>query len=289
MGFMTRPRGWLPLFAVTLTAVIAAGIAALLVGPSPTGAQSPPGVAFGSVVHRWTIIGGRTRVDQLVVRSISPANASVEVLCSGRGCPFKSRRFAQRGGQASITGAFRGRRLRAGGEIIVLIVAPKGTGRYLSFAIKPNQVPRVTAACAADGSKSPVGCPGPQGVAGQQGPPGEPGAQGPQGVSGANGAPGAPGQNATALWAVVNSPGTLNRGSHVASVGHIGSGVYEVIFDRNVTGCSYVGAVSDPGFGAAFGFFSASKRGGQPNGIFIETMNTTGTVVDLPFHVAIFC
>jgi hypothetical protein len=88
----------------------------------------------------------------------------------------------------------------------------------------------------------------------------------------------------------VTSTGTLNRGSHVTSVAKLGgTGVYEVIIDRNVTNCAFVGAVSDVGGGTAFGFFSASKRVTSANGILIETTNTAGALTDQPFHVAVFC
>lgn len=256
--------------------LITVGLA--LLAPATSSAQT-----LASVRHNWTVTGPKTRVVQLVVHKVTPSNAVVEVTCDGKGCPFKDRTFKPKRGKVVLTRTFRKRALRTGAHIAVVIAAPAQTGRIVAFTTRRGKIPAVASACAIFGSTSPVGCPG------TQGPQGPPGVQGPAGPRGANGTNGTNGANATTLWAVVNSNGTLNRGSRVTSVGHIGGGIYEVIFNRDVSGCAYVGAISDPGFGAAFGFFSASKRGGQPNGIFIETTNAAGTVADQPFHVAVFC
>lgn len=260
--------------------LLAASLLALL-APATSSAQT-----LGSVRHNWSVTGAKTRVVQLVVHKITPGNAIVEVTCDGKGCPFKDRAFKPRNGKVVLTRTFRKKRLRVGAQIAVVIAAPGQTGRIVAFTTRRGKIPAVASACAIFGSTSPVGCPGTQGP---QGPAGAQGPAGPAGARGANGTNGTNGANATTLWAVVNSNGTLNRGSRVTSVGHIGGGIYEVIFNRDVSSCAYIGAISDPGFGAAFGFFSASKRGGQPNGIFIETTNSTGTVADQPFHVAVFC
>jgi hypothetical protein len=129
--------------------------------------------------------------------------------------------------------------------------------------------------------KGATGATGPQGAQGPQG------IQGPQGPKGDTGAPGAP---ATPLWAVVDSTGTLQRHSAATvSSSSLGTGFYQVIFNRDVSGCAFVGAVSDTSFSSPLGFFSASKRSGNANGIFIETANTAGTATSEPFHVAVFC
>jgi hypothetical protein len=63
------------------------------------------------------------------------------------------------------------------------------------------------------------------------------GRRGPRGLQGVPGAP------ATRLWAVVNSDGTLRRGSGVVGVSAQGSAAnpYIVVaFDRDVSGCAHV-------------------------------------------------
>jgi hypothetical protein len=257
--------------ALLITAAVA------LIAPATSSAQT-----LHSVTHNWAVSGGKTRVLQLVVHGISPGNATVEVTCAGRGCPFRDRRFKPRHGKVVLTRTFR-RPLRANAQIAIITTSPGEVGRYIVFATRRTNIPTVHTACAAPGSTSPIGCPGTQGPQGPAGANGAPGPAGPRGPAGPAGAP------ATTLWAVVDATGTVNRGSRVTSAARLGGGVYEVIFNRDVTNCAYIGAVGDPGFGAAFGFFSASRRGGKANGIFIETANTTGTIADEPFHVAVFC
>lgn len=272
--------------------IILSMLALLLCLPVAAEAQEH---TLGSVRHNWTVTGSKTRVNDLTVRRISPASARVEVTCSGRGCPFRERGFSPRRGQVKLTRLFRGRRLRPNAQIAAVVVAPATVGRYFVFTTRRGKIPAVQSACAAPGSTSPIGCPGspgPKGDRGDAGPKGDRGDVGPagaRGLPGQTGADGAPGADATTLWAVVNSNGALNRGSRVSSTARLAGGVYEVVFDRDVSGCAFVGAVGDPGFGVAFGFFSASKRGGQPNGIFVETTNSSATIVDQPFHVAVFC
>jgi hypothetical protein len=239
-------------------------------------------VTTGLVSHNWEVFRGKTKVIELTAHSFSRPGVKVQVLCHGKGCPFKVRNVPVRRGQAKAAKLFK-RKLRAGLSVSVVFAAPGTIGRFIDFTTRRAAIPAVRSACATFGSTTPTGC------VGQQGPPGANGAPGPAGPRGATGPAGPAGLNATALWSVVNSNGTLNRGSHVSSVGHLGAGIYEVIFDRDVSACAYVGAISDTGFGAAFGFFSASKRGGQPRGIFVETASTAGTIADEPFHVAVFC
>ena len=58
------------------------------------------------------------------------------------------------------------------------------------------------------------------------------------------------------LWAVVNQNGTLARGSRVTAVTWLGTGRYEVTFDRNVTGCAYI-ATTRNAYSQALGVYTA--------------------------------
>jgi hypothetical protein len=241
-------------------------------------------VTTGSVEHNWSVTGSKTKVLTLTAHKFNRTDVKVQVFCKGKGCPFKAKNVAVKRGQAKAVKLFKKRKLRSGATVSVLMAAPGTIGRFVVFTTRRGAIPSVKSACGTFDTTIPTGCVGPPGPQGPQGP------AGPRGANGANGAPGAPGANATALWAVLAANGTLNRGSHVVSVAKLGgTGVYEVVFDRDVTNCAFVGAVSDTGFGAPFGFFTASKRGGNANGIFVETANTAGTLTDLPFHVAVFC
>jgi hypothetical protein len=135
------------------------------------------------------------------------------------------------------------------------------------------------------------------------------GPQGPQGLpgqDGEDGEDGQAGQDATSLWAYVSGDGVLIRGSHAVSsarlVSQWGIGSYEVIFDQNVSGCSYqvtpgedAGDFGDPSGGITFNAGEANVylRTGGPganNGVFVQLLNSAGTAQHQnEFHVAIFC
>jgi hypothetical protein len=101
------------------------------------------------------------------------------------------------------------------------------------------------------------------------------------------------------LSAVVNGTanttgtGLLVRGAGAVSAAFAGDGTrgtYEVIFDRNVTGCTYsatVGGlatdVQEPGF------ITVTGRGGKPNGVFVATRNQDLTSGKRRFHLIVVC
>jgi hypothetical protein len=89
------------------------------------------------------------------------------------------------------------------------------------------------------------------------------------------------------LWAVVNQNGTLASGSRVTGVTHLGTGQYEVTFNRNVSGCAYI-ATTKNAYSQALGIFTA---GGHlsPNGVFVETKNQGGGLTDGPFNLVVAC
>jgi hypothetical protein len=131
---------------------------------------------------------------------------------------------------------------------------------------------------------------GPAGAAGPKGDTGAAGAKGDTGAAGAKGDPGTPGANATALWAVVGSDATLDRGSHVTSVASpYGAGTYEVIFDRDVSGCAFVAGRGGVGFESPTGEVSATRRNGNTHGVYLATYNSAGSSAAGTFHLAVFC
>lgn len=190
----SRSRARTAIGAACVAAACVGSVSLAQNGSAPIArASAASDVTTGSVSHSWTVLRGRTHVDTLRVTRIQPSSATVTVLCHGKGCPFKSRSFKQRGGTANLARPFRRAHIKAGGNIAVLIVAPGTTGRYLSFDTRANAVPAVKTGCAVASSLNPVGCPGPQGPQGVPGANGAPGAQGPAGPRGATGATGARG------------------------------------------------------------------------------------------------
>jgi hypothetical protein len=125
------------------------------------------------------------------------------------------------------------------------------------------------------------GNPGPRGAPGAPGAPGLPGAQGGAGGKGDKGDPGEP---ATRLWAVINAAGGKVRGSGVTSSDNFGTGSYEVIFNRNVTGCSYQATRSD-----SPGLILVQPRSDHPNGVFVGVYTPANASTNSGFHLAVFC
>ncbi len=117
-------------------------------------------------------------------------------------------------------------------------------------------------------------------VEGKRGPAGPPGATGAQGAPGAKGDQGAP---ATRLWAVINASGTTGRGSGVTGSAKV-TGGYEVVFNRDVTACSYQATMS-----ASAGEVVAQPRNLVPNGVFVGTYTSGGAASDKAFNLAVFC
>lgn len=108
----------------------------------------------------------------------------------------------------------------------------------------------------------------------------------PAGPQGPQGPQGPAGQDATKLWAVVNSSGTILRGSGVVSAQAL-SPAYEVIFNRDVSGCSYQ---ATPGSAQAeVGEVAVGPRNGQPNGVYVFTATSAGNATALGFNLAVFC
>jgi len=125
---------------------------------------------------------------------------------------------------------------------------------------------------------------GPRGTAGPQGAAGSTGAQGPQGNPGAKGDPGEP---ATRLWAVISSAGATIRHSGSISSANLGTGFYEVIFNRDVSACSYQATQGE--LSGVTGEVVVQPRSTNVNGVFVGTATSGGVSANRMFHLAVFC
>ena len=86
------------------------------------------------------------------------------------------------------------------------------------------------------------------------------------------------------MWAEIGSTATVVRGSRVVSTTKIGTGTYQVDFDRNVSNCSY--AATSYFFGITI---QVQPRSGDANGVFVLVSNTAGTVIDTQFYLTVTC
>jgi hypothetical protein len=92
-------------------------------------------------------------------------------------------------------------------------------------------------------------------------------------------------------FAVVDDNGITARGRGVVSSQRLGTGLYEVIFNRNVRSCSYVATV---GLSGSSGFSSSGEmtvvgRVSSVNGVFLTSTDSAGTLTDRGFHLQILC
>lgn len=92
------------------------------------------------------------------------------------------------------------------------------------------------------------------------------------------------------MTAVVNASGSLARSQGTTSAGRVGAGQYEVIFNQDVTNCTY---------GATIGSATAelpdsgeilvARRTGNVNGVSVGTRDSSGVASDRPFHLVVVC
>jgi hypothetical protein len=96
-----------------------------------------------------------------------------------------------------------------------------------------------------------------------------------------------PAAGPTHLFAVVDINGNLTAGSGVLHVTQLGTGQYEIIFNRNVSQCAYV-ATTVNAYSQALNVFTAGGQQG-PDAVRIETKNQGGGLTDGPFHLVVTC
>jgi hypothetical protein len=103
------------------------------------------------VENNFQTQGALTKVIRLRVRDV-PRGGSVQALCTGRGCPFRSKRFD--GTRVNVGKAFK-RRLRAGAKIEVRITAPGAIGKVVRYEMRRGKVPKTTRLCLPLGASRP--------------------------------------------------------------------------------------------------------------------------------------
>lgn len=98
-------------------------------------------------------------------------------------------------------------------------------------------------------------------------------------------------------WAVVAADGTVVRSSSikgpVATTHVAGTGVYEVSFGKDVSGCAYQATIGDTAKAVPTqGQISVSGDvdGNSPNDVYVQTFDPTGLIAtDSSFHLLVSC
>ncbi|MFI6758920.1 hypothetical protein ACIBF5_07220 [Micromonospora sp. NPDC050417] len=94
---------------------------------------------------------------------------------------------------------------------------------------------------------------------------------------------------AQVLFAVVNSNGSIVRGFGVSSAARLATGMYQVVFNHDLTGSAFVGTIGLPGSDGTSpsGEIAVVGRTGVANGVFVQTFNSAGAYADRGFHLGV--
>lgn len=91
------------------------------------------------------------------------------------------------------------------------------------------------------------------------------------------------------LAAHVLANGNLSRNNRATAATNLSTGTYTVIFDRDISECSYSGNTGTTSSGTANGFISIQPFGSNDNGVFVRVFDVNGVQDDLPFYVNVTC
>jgi PKD repeat protein len=136
-------------------------VVAQAVVPSPPAPTPPAPVKpafmnpFPTVRLVGLVVPGGARITLVEVRG-GPRGARVTVRCTGKGCPFRSRRRVAETGRVRLSNFTR--TLAAGTRIEVLVRAPGVIGKYVNFRIRAGKRPVRTDRCLQPGASKPSPC-----------------------------------------------------------------------------------------------------------------------------------
>jgi hypothetical protein len=125
--------------------------------PAATVTPAPPRMMnpFPTVRLSGLIVPRGVRNVLVEVRS-APRGARVTVRCTGRGCPFRSRRRIAETGRVRFS-QFK-RLLEAGARIQVFVRAPGVIGKYVGFRVRAGKRPLRADRCLMPGASEPTQC-----------------------------------------------------------------------------------------------------------------------------------
>lgn len=91
--------------------------------------------------------------------------------------------------------------------------------------------------------------------------------------------------------AVVDSDGTLARGTNATAAVRTATGTYIVTMNSDVHKCTFTATTGGSGQSGApaAGFVTVAPRVGDATAVFVTTFNATGTSSDRGFHLNVRC
>jgi hypothetical protein len=157
-----------------------------------------------------------------------------------------------------------------------------GTKQVINGSLQANDLSK-TARTALKGNRGPTG---PAGLAGARG---AQGATGATGATGAQGVQGVPGQSATKLFVALDADGTLTKNSGATLATRAGTGVYRISFNTDITNCVYLGTAGQDAGGLPGDDYNLYTSRTGTTTVNVAIFDGTNTLIDLPFHLAVFC
>jgi hypothetical protein len=157
-----------------------------------------------------------------------------------------------------------------------------GTKQVINGSLQANDLSK-TARTALKGNRGPTGPAGPAGARGAQG------ATGATGATGAQGVQGVPGQSATKLFVALDADGTLTKNSGATLATRAGTGVYRISFNTDITNCVYLGTAGQDAGGLPGDDYNLYTSRTGTTTVNVAIFDGTNTLIDLPFHLAVFC
>jgi hypothetical protein len=110
-------------------------------GSSPEPVPPPPPPSLVKLNAHWKVTRHGTSVKKLLLEQI-PAGAKLQVGCSGRGCPFKSKKAKVNNHRADLTGLFGPHELQPGALIKLRIETGTGT-QLIEIKIRAGKTPKI--------------------------------------------------------------------------------------------------------------------------------------------------
>ena len=150
-------------FTVTITATDAVGNARSTTRTLVVAEPPPPPRITSSVQTLWAVRGRTALLLRLSARR-APANARLQLRCSGKRCPFKQKTvrraaagrvtlFKKLGVKKALRK--RARKFRAGQRLQVRVTAPGHIGKVVKYKLKKGKLPTGTIRCLPLGSTTP--------------------------------------------------------------------------------------------------------------------------------------
>jgi hypothetical protein len=125
--------------------------------PLPPVTPPPPGPILSPISSFFVLTAKGTKIQTLLVSKV-PAGATVEVRCTGKGCPFKHKKVTVKSSKANVKPLFKHAVLRPKAVVEIRITAANRVGKVVRYTMRKGKLPTSRNLCLPVGSTKPKGC-----------------------------------------------------------------------------------------------------------------------------------